>query len=297
MKKSNIGFGIFLLSIGIVLLLINLNVINWSVIEILFEFWPAILIIIGINIIFRNNEIVRTVAWLFFLAAMVALIFFSNKNDIRPGRWNNGRSINGINIDREAETESADLIINLGGIRINIGSTDTMLISSDTLNSDVKHSIDYKNGKKSAIVKIDREPSIHFENGLRETCKLNLNDDVVWNFNIDTGAVNGTIDMSDLKVKSIDMDTGAANMKLIFGSKYNSTDVKIDAAASSFNIVVPENSGVKIKVDGVLNNTNLNNLNWLRQGEYYVSPNYDSAENKINIDIDMGAGSLNIDVK
>jgi DUF4097 and DUF4098 domain-containing protein YvlB len=70
---------------------------------------------------------------------------------------------------------------------------------------------------------------------------------MIWDIDIDTGAVNGTLDISNLKINSIDLDTGAANLDLAFGNKNKSTDVKVDAVASNINIDVPNgNQTIKI---------------------------------------------------
>lgn len=76
MKNGNIEFGFFILSIGVLFLLINMGIINWSIMNVLFEIWPAIFIVIGINIIFKNNTIVRIITWLLFVGAVVTYGYY-----------------------------------------------------------------------------------------------------------------------------------------------------------------------------------------------------------------------------
>ena len=53
MKKS-IGISIFLIAIGVVFLLDNLNYINISVAELIKTYWPVILIWMGIEKLLRD---------------------------------------------------------------------------------------------------------------------------------------------------------------------------------------------------------------------------------------------------
>ena len=294
MKNKHIGFGVFVLSIGIVLLLVNMGIINWSIMDTLFEFWPVIFIVIGINVIFRNNEIVKAITWLLFLAALISYSYFYG-----AGLDNSKiQRVNNVKIEKSIDTKVGNLYLALGGTRFSLASTDENLVEADIPNSYIKQSIDYTDGKKTADLRFEREHYINFGiDNKREDCKFSLNESMLWNLDIDTGAVNGTIDMSKLKIEKVDIDTGAANFKLIFGDKNKSVNVKINAGASKFDIVIPENVGVSIKMDGGLNNTNLKRLNWNKNGNYFESPNYKSAQSRIDFNVNMGVGNFMVDIQ
>lgn len=60
--------GIILIGIGLLFLLKNLGIIHWSIFSVLFQLWPLILVVAGINIIFKNNAIITIITWgLFFM--------------------------------------------------------------------------------------------------------------------------------------------------------------------------------------------------------------------------------------
>ncbi|GAE88591.1 LiaF domain-containing protein [Acetivibrio straminisolvens] len=90
------------------------------------------------------------------------------------------------------------------------------------------------------------------------------------------------------------MDGGAGNIKLVLGDRHPSTKVDIDAGAAKFNIFVPKDSGIKIDVDGLLSSIEFNGLVLEKKNKSYISPGYDKAKNKIEIEIDIGAGALEI---
>jgi len=291
MKNRNIEFGVFILTVGIILLLANIGIINWSIMGALFDLWPAIFIVIGVNIIFRNNSIVRIITWLIFMAAIVSYGYFFNGSSIMHG----GQAAKNITIEKASETEQGELKLKLGGIKLNVDSTDTSLLDSAISNPDIKHKVEYSSGKKMASVQFERE-NLFIMGGSRSLndCRFSLNDSILWDIDVDAGAVSGTIDLTNLLVKDLDVDMGAGSIKLVLGNKNKNTNVKIDAGASSFDVVLPKDAGVRIKLDGALNNTNLKNLGWNKQGNYYTSPNYNAAERKIDMDVGMGAGRFTV---
>ena len=107
-------------------------------------------------------------------------------------------------------------------------------------------------------------------------------------------ATESDMDFTDLKVKNLDIDGAAGSFKLVLGHKYEDTKVQIDADASKVEIFVPIESGVRVKVDGAANSTNFRDIEMQREGSYYLSKNYKNAQNKIDIDVEMSAGSLKI---
>lgn len=294
MKDRRISLGIVLLAIGIVGLLLNLGIIGWSLFDTLFDYWPAIFIVIGINIIFRHNEIVKAATWLVFIGAIIALSYYNNGSIRNNRQWIKGSE---VKIEKPVETEAGEVKIQLGGTRLNIGSTDLNLVDASLSDPDIGHSVTYDNNKKNASVQFARNRNFIINNNGREYCSFNLNEDVLWKLDIDTGAVSGTFDMSNLMVEDVDLDTGAASLNLIFGDRCQKVNVDIDAGASSIDITVPKDAGVKIKKDGVFSNSNINGLDFDREGDIYISKNYDTSKIKINFDVDMGAGSFNMNVK
>lgn len=298
MKNRNIGFGIFLLTVGIVWALVNTGVIEWSVFNSITVLWPLILVVMGINIVFKDNPIVKTVTWLLFLAVVIAFGYF-NEAGRSPG-LNYGNEIKSerVFIEKSAETKSGELKLALGGTNIRLDAGTQGLLEAEISDPDVKYYEEFKNNRESVSISFKKQ-SYRFIAG-RNTgashSNFHLDRNIVWDFDFKIGAVNGTLDMSELKVRDMDIDIGAGNLKLTCGSGYESSRINIDAGASKISLEVPEKAGVRIKVNGIFSRQNLERLGWEERSGYYFSPNYESAVEKIDIDIDMGAGALDVEV-
>lgn len=80
MKSRNIGMGIFFIIVGAVWLLVNLGYIRgWWILNSLSVLWPLLLVVIGINIIFRGNAVINIIVWLLFAAAVIGYSFHTHQ--------------------------------------------------------------------------------------------------------------------------------------------------------------------------------------------------------------------------
>lgn len=86
MNMRRIEIGIYLLSIGLVWLMFELGVLNFSIVRALENFWPAILVVIGVNMIFIDNPYIRVATWLLFLAGLILTGFYAGNIFRSPWR-------------------------------------------------------------------------------------------------------------------------------------------------------------------------------------------------------------------
>ena len=92
----------------------------------------------------------------------------------------------------------------------------------------------------------------------------------------------------------MDLDSGVASLTIVLGDKHD-LDFSIDSGASSIDLIIPSGVGLRIDMDSGLTSTNIEDLGLIDTGDYYITPNFDSADVKINLDIDMGVGKINFE--
>ncbi|SHJ69352.1 LiaI-LiaF-like domain-containing protein [Paramaledivibacter caminithermalis] len=292
-SRGNLG-GFILIFIGVFLLMSNLGIINWSFYGI-FRLWPLILIVIGINIIFRANNLIRYITWGIFFIIVILLGFYGDykwKNDIT---FNSNPNF--VQATHE-KTSIGKLRLKLAGGNIKINSINDNLIKAKVSSSNVKRQVRFSDDKTKVDINIEQEIDfIKLNNKKSYDYNFNLNNNVLWDIDIDTGAINGTLDFSSLKISKLDMDMGVSNLNLKFGDKQDYTKVDIDGGISNLEITIPENLGVKADFDGGIKNTNISGLGWYKSGDSYISPNYENAEKKLEIDVDTGIGKFDVRVE
>lgn len=295
--KSNkaVGFGVFLITIGIIWVLVTTGVISWSIFNALIVLWPLILVLIGVNIIFRSNEIIKAAAWILFLAVLVSYGYFYGGGRIKHEGMTEAKN---VSIEKIADIQKGKLKIKLGGTSLTLDSDTSKLLEAEIRDPEVIYSENTQNGISEITFskKVYNITSFNTEVNSRIN-KFHLNNQITWDIDMDTGAVDGDFDLTGLVVDKIKLDTGAANMNIKLGGKSQHQDIEINAGASKIEFTVPSNAGIRVKMDGALNSTNLDGPDWEKKNGYNYSKGYDQAEVKIDMDVDMGVGRFTVNFK
>ncbi|MDF2547961.1 MAG: hypothetical protein K0R93_2859 [Anaerosolibacter sp.] len=292
-KNKNIGAGIILILLGIFWMLENLGFITWSLWDGINDLWPLVFVIIGVNIIFKKNAFVPMITWILFFLILIGYGFFQGQ---RLGQLS---PINGGNVQITKETGASRGVLDLdfGAGNVFIGNTKEFLVDANVPNAYIQNKVSHRDGGKTVDVQFKEKKHRFIIQRKDRDYHFRLNEDMLWDIDMDMGAANGTVDFSQLNVKDIDIDAGAVDLELVFGNIIEMANVKIDAGAANINMTIPDTVGVKVKLDGALKDSNLKELGWNNQEGVYLSPNYEDAEKKINIDMDMGAGSLDVHIQ
>ena len=77
---------------------------------------------------------------------------------------------------------------------------------------------------------------------------IRLNRDIPLSLKIDSGASASILDLSDLKVTDLDIDTGASSTELTLPANAGNTHVDIDTGASSLKVSIPSGVAASIRV-------------------------------------------------
>ncbi len=292
MRSDKITGGLFLIGLGVVFLLLNLGFISWSILSNIIQLWPLVLVVVGINIIAKNNPIVKGITWLLFL------IIFIGYGYLYGGGISLKSSGHTMSTSKMEETTTGKVNIDFGGTKLNINAINRNLIEANANNSSIKPQIKYSNDNSHVTIDLKGSDAdiINFGNNTFDY-NISLNKQVVWDIEADLGAVSGNLDLSELKVDSLALDLGASNLKIYLGDKHTATEINMNAGASNLELIIPQTLGMKVKVDGLISKTSLNKLGWQQENGYYISPNYAEATSKTVVNIDLGVGKLDIEVK
>ncbi|EOC99877.1 hypothetical protein L21TH_2080 [Caldisalinibacter kiritimatiensis] len=197
-------------------------------------------------------------------------------------------------------TKHGNLNLAVGAGNLKISSSKDNLVHGFISNPKVTSEVKYKNNDRDVTVTF-KSPNFKTtdfgEISKGDKYDLYLNKEITWDIDADIGAMDGHLDFSNVKIDNLDIDCGASDLEVVFGDTTKRTSVDIDAGVSDVELTFPENVGVKIDLDGGLKNSNLKELNWIRDNDYYISPNYDEADKKIDVSIDLGIGQLVVNVR
>jgi hypothetical protein len=151
-------------------------------------------------------------------------------------------------------------------------------------------------------VKIDAGPSfIPFVGPESGMWRFRFNQDVPLSLNVDAGASNLDFDLTDLKVTYIKVDTGASTLKMKLPARAGNTVVDIDSGATTLDLIVPHGVAARVRTKQAASTINVDQSRFPQrdglpegQGAQYQSADYETAANKVEIDLDGGANTVNV---
>jgi hypothetical protein len=262
-KRSSLFWGLVLIILATLLLLHQLGVLPgdmWG------YFWPIFLILMGI--------------WL------IAGFLFRKGKKIE---------VQSVSIPlQNAKSASIKLEHGAGKLSIQAGAA-----SSDVLTG--KFGSEIKNWSKlnGDDLQIDLRPYPQFWSwypGERLDWDISLNKEIPIKLKIDSGASSSRLDLSQLKVVDLDIDTGASNLDMTLPAAAGNTHVDIDAGASSITIHIPDKVACRIVLKTGMSSISINTKRFpMVEKSIYLSQDYATSENKADITIDSGVGSVRIE--
>jgi hypothetical protein len=110
----------------------------------------------------------------------------------------------------------------------------------------------------------------------------------------ETGANESDIDLTELKVSELRLKSGASSTRVLLPKNAGHTRVEIEVGAASVDLRVPDGVAARLRSRGGLSSVDVDTQRFPRTGDTYQSADYDTARDKVDIDIQLGVGSATI---
>lgn len=125
---------------------------------------------------------------------------------------------------------------------------------------------------------------------------LVLNPRVTLDLDLETGAGEGRIVLTDLKARTVRLRTGASSTTIDLPEAAGRTSLHVDSGAASVKVRVPAGVAARIRIRAALAGTRVDATRFPRRGDaqLYESPDFETADNRVEIDVDTGVGSIEI---
>lgn len=286
-------WGIFLLFLGVVFLLQTLNVLPWALWGTLWRFWPVLIIIIGLGILLRRSNV-----WLVSLLILAIL-----GACLGIAIWQHGASLTGGVVTKSYseplnDIERAQIEIDFSAGSITIDSLSPTSPNFVEANSEVRNS---QQTMKVNFHQQDSEGQLYLstvkqqfwgEGGIR--WEVNFTRNIPLSINIKSAASNMNLDFSKLKVTELRLDVDVGNYKVTMPSSSGTTHAYIEADVANIEVTIPDKVAARIQIDTGLSVSDIDESRFPQQGNYYVSPDFDSAQNRIELEIDSDVGRVQV---
>jgi hypothetical protein len=124
--------------------------------------------------------------------------------------------------------------------------------------------------------------------------RLGLTGDVPLELRVESGAARASLDLHDLMVRRLDLKTGASDTRVRLPRAAGMTTVRAETGAAALTIEVPDGVAARIRSQMALGSTQVNELRFPRSGGGYASADWETAANRVDLDLQGGVGSIRI---
>ena len=291
------GFPLFptlIIALGVLLLLQTTGVMQWEAWSAIWRLWPVLIIVLGINIAFGNRMpwLAGTLIALVLIAAVGIGIVISN--DVLSG----AESVATLEEPLDG-VERVDLIIDLGAGTLSVGSlpeTSASLVEGELRSfgvSNVRTSVTRSGDHAEIELSTGGFTFDFFGNGDRRW-DVRLSPAPRISIDLNTGASNLTLDLTSLNVSNLSISGGAADIEILAPQDAGHVNIEIDVGAANVDVVIPELVGARIDADLGLSGLSVDERRFPKVGDVYESRNFDTSANRIYLEIDAGASSVEI---
>jgi len=312
MNRDRLNWGLVLLFIGIMWLLSNTGVISfyWSS---LWRFWPVFLIILGVNLLLPRHGIGNAAS---VVATIAALVFIGYQASKPSNRWNFGLHMQyDTDDDDDAYEDStagpkntdfsspylpsikqANLEIKGGAVAYKMKGTTADLFSAKTKGVFAGHVLETTTKDSTADLSFrmrkTKKEKWDLKNGENEVF-LSLNEQPLWNIQVDVGAGAVEFDLSKYKVTHLQLKGGAASFETKLGMPVGETAINVESGVANIEIEIPKEAAGQIVVKSGLSSKEFPGFT-KQSDDTYVTENFDQAKEKFLINLKGGLSSFSV---
>lgn len=296
-RRRSVILPSLLIIAGLVFLLQNLGVLSWDVWGSVARFWPIILVVIGLEMFLGGDRpLVTVLAVVAGVAVLIALL-------LGVGRFHRtapARPVTSHTLSQSLqEANDAAVTVHFGAGSLNLGDlrdqTDQLAnLTYEGPGQLTPPKFQLRNGHAQLIYDL---PHPQFPGQASSPAQMNLllSPNVPLSLDIQEGAADGRIDLSQLRVTNLSLQVGASHPTLVLPRNAGLTIASIKGGASTIDVEVPADVAAQIHYDGGLSTVSVDQGRFPAVGsQIYKSDDYDTAQNKVDLTIQAGLSTVTV---
>ena len=286
---------LLLIAIGVLVLIVNLGVVSWAAVLDLWTLWPLLLIAIGVDLITRGRLRLFVVAAVLVLGALA---------------WNGTLRVPGVALGPAlpadvhrishplAGADRAEVLLSPGVAELIIGSeagADTVISGEIRTGRGERLVEEASVSGGSAVVELRSENDRAFSgfNRSQRRWELELNDQVPLDLTLDSGVGRNQFDLRGLTLTSLRIDGGVGEVSVTL-PETGGYSGRLNLGVGATTIRIPEGVAAAIQVDTGIGAVNVRG-DFVRAGDRYLSPDFETATERIELDVDGGVGAITVE--
>ena len=307
MKYSNIFWGVILITLGALFAMRNLDIFYFSWRSV-FHLWPLLFIFWGIAVLPIKGVVKLLLTVITVVLGIVLLVnspsYYRGWFNWKPDTYyyDRGESTEDRPWEEQEFSENYDPEVHYASLNLDaaagafhLSGITSHLFEFRTEGNTGPYSVITKDTDDDRVVIDFTHKRFRGREDLKHNVWLKLNDNPVWQINLDVGAARFDLDISPLKIEKVNINGGASDIDLKIGSRHDKVFVNIDAGASDINIMVPEGSGCEVRTQTILSGKELDGFEKIEKG-LYRTPGFPGSGNQVFIDIEAAVSGVSVDL-
>lgn len=284
---------LILIGLGVVFLLNNLGILDWSIWEILLRLWPVLLVAAGLDLILGRLSVWGSLLALVLTLAVLVVALWLSQTGVGVGRAARTQDI----VQPLENVSQAEVVIDpgVGTIRVN-ASADSENLAEGTLNlgrgEELERSHSVEDGTGILTLRTQRTsfgPSAVGWTGGR-VWHLELTAEVPLHLETDLGLGQTDLDLTGLTVERLNVDHGLGQTIVVLPDE-GRFEATIQGAIGQTIVVIPESLEVRLRLDTGITGREIP-PGYVCEDDLCTSPGYETADQRVDLTVGQAIGSL-----
>jgi hypothetical protein len=284
---------VLLILIGVILLLNVLGVLDWNIWWSVLRLWPVLLIAAGLELLLGRTRWGALLATILVVAVIVAALWLTYTGAM-PSGLETAQIRQPLGESTRAEVSLEPVV---GTLRLEAASEAANLIEGEIRkgrSEDIQESFSLSGD--TAIYSLGTDgPAWDFATGAWDqtrTWDLGFSPGASLALDTELAVGDDRFDLTGLAIESLSADMGMGRI-LVTLPETGRFSAKLSQGLGVLEIVVPMGMAVRIQTDTALAGRQIPD-DLVKAEEFYTSPGYDSAEDRVEIDAAVAMGLLKV---
>ncbi len=306
MSQRGFGFAGLLVLCGIVALLGNFGLLPPRYLAALWSLWPVVLLAAGANLALSRVRVwAGSLAFVLVLAAGFAAAGALAAADLTAGVTRESIAVTAGG----ATSARLTAAVGAGSLTLDAAAPPGMLVAGELVSGpggklDVRTTSNDAGRRTVALSAAagwrSEASGWRFEAalpgwGAPHEWTLHLAPGVPAEVHVAGGGASIDLDLRELLVRDLEVEAGAADVRVALPAAAGRTQARFALGASSLRVTVPAGVAARIEVDEGLSSVRIDESRFPhRRGGVYASPDYERAANRVDIVIEAGASRVEV---
>lgn len=302
--RPSLVWPILFIGAGVYFLLVNLGhiaPISWEIVS---RFWPVLLILVGLDILFGRRSLIGGLASSLLALLLVGgllWLLIQSPEEIKKIEWlnalNPAMKTQKLDVPLEqVKTADIDLSMGTGTQIVNALPETSLSLMEGKINyyGRLNYSVEGTGDHRSIYLN-----SLNSDNWLAfkiqaTDWRISLHPDILYRIRLDTGSGRNKIDLSGLKIEQLELDTGSGRIDISLPA--GDYDAEMDIGSGQVEIYLPADAAAQVRLDQGSGRFRASGFNLVEGGDHdnaiWETESYSTSSQHINIDIDQGSGNI-----